>query len=73
MLVRVQVRANITTVVPHLYVYVYEGVYMSHTITLAVGRLKTCPPAAWLKENHCSPVCCVNRWVARSLLCVRVL
>jgi hypothetical protein len=34
-----------------LYVYVYVGVYMSHTTTLAVGRLKTCPPAAWLKKT----------------------
>jgi hypothetical protein len=24
---------------------------MSHTITLAVGRLKTCPPAARLKKT----------------------
>jgi len=30
MLVRVQVRANITTVVPHQYVYVYMCMYMSH-------------------------------------------
>ena len=42
MLVRVQVRANIVTTTPHLYVYVC--VYMSHTATVGC-RIATDSPA----------------------------
>ena len=58
MLVRVQVRANMITLTPHQYVYVYMCMYMSH-ISVALITDFIAAPA---QENHCSPVCCVNSW-----------
>ena len=69
MLVRVQVRANIVSTLPHLYVYLYVCVYMSHN---SVAQTMNVRLLRRLKENPYSRCLSDNTGVVRSIKSVIV-